>query len=447
MSEILFEEKILNFLKTLVESERNYLEFWIEIEEGYSVEKRDHKLFKKENFKEFGLAVRYIDHKGRCGFAFTTSSEIEAIKNAYQKAKELSLYGVSSKVPEKNWSYPKVEVVSCKKLALSESISLLEEVERRVLNFHPSISRVEKCSFEETWAKYIFITKDSELTWEGPFYYFSISVVAESKEKSASSFEWNLATDLNKLEIFDRTDLACKKALALSKTKKGKSLKVPVLLPPFVVVNFLEVLSFSFLGDEVLKGRSFLKDKLGKKTFSENITLYDDGLTFSLVESRPFDDEGAPQNKKVLVENGIVKQFLFNTYWKEKAKEKGLNMVVTGNARRDSLGSLPKISPTNFYLKSGNLKPEDLLKREREIFEVLETLGTHTINPISGDFSIGVSGIYYKEGEPREYFCELALSSNLFELFLKVIEVGSDLKFYGNIGSPTLLIEKLDLGG
>lgn len=441
------EEKLLNFIKGLLEKEKNFVEFWIEIEEGLGVEKRDSKVFKKESFEDFNLTVRYFDNGGKCGLAFTTSSEISAIKEAYQKAKELSWCGVLSKFPKEQFIYPEIPSVSFKKLSFSEILDLLDETERRALSFHPSILRVEKCSFEKTQTKYVLLTRDRELIWECPFYTFNISVVAEGKEKSGSSFEWNLATDLDRLEIFERTELACKKALALSQTKKGKSLKISVLLPPLVVIDFLEVLSFSFLGDEVLKGRSALKDSLEKKVFSEKITLYDDGLTPSLVESRPFDDEGVPQNKKVLVENGLVKQFLFNTYWGEKAKEKGLNKVVPGNARRSSLDSLPKISPTNFYLKEGSFKPEDLLKMEKEIFEVLETLGTHTVNPISGDFSVGISGIYYRKGEPVEYLCELALSGNLFELFFKVIEVGNDLKFYGNMGSPTLLIEKLDLGG
>ena len=164
-------------------------------------------------------------------------------------------------------------------------------------------------------------------------------------------------------------------------------------------------------------------------------------------ESRPFDDEGSAQNKKVLVEKGVVKSFLFDTYWKKEAEKKGFKEIKTGNSRRPDISSFPKISSTNFYIEKGDLEKEKLIKLENEIFEVLEILGAHTANPISGDFSLGVSGIYYKNGEPVDYFCEMALSGNLFELFKNIVEIGSDLTFYGSTGSPSLLIEKMDLGG
>lgn len=447
MKKKLSKEKLIDFLKNLIEKEDHYLEFWLEIERGIKVEKREHKIFKKESFEDYSLTIRYFDSKEKCGLSFTTSLEFSVIKEAYQKAKNLATYGITNKFPEGDFNYPELKPLPFKKLEFSEIIDLLEEAENKALKFHPSISQVERCNFEATQVEYLLLAKNRELFWERPSYTFSISVVAEGKEKKASSFEWNTTVELENLEIFERTKLACQKALALSKTKKGKSLKVGVILPPFVAINFLEVLSFSFLGDEVLKGRSFLKDKLGQKVFSEKVTLYDDGINPSLFESRPFDDEGVPQNKKVLVEKGVIKQFLFNTYWGEVAKNQGLEKVSLGNARRETIDSLPKIAPTNFYLERGESSPEDLLKREKEVLEILETLGTHTINPISGDFSLGISGIYYLKGEPLDYFCEVALSGNLWELFSKIVEVGKDLKFYGNIGSPTLLIEKLDLGG
>jgi Predicted Zn-dependent proteases and their inactivated homologs len=284
------------------------------------------------------------------------------------------------------------------------------------------------------------------LFWESPFYSFIISVVAKNN-KEAEAYEWYEGVEFNYQTLLERIELACQKAIALSKTKKGKNLKIPILFPPFLAVNLLELLEFSFLGDEVLKGRSFLKDKLEKEVFNEKITLFDDGINPSLPESRPFDDEGVAQNKKILIEKGIVKTFLFDTYWKGEAEKRGFKEIKAGNSRRPDFSSFPKISSTNLYLKNGEVSKEDLIRAEKEVFEVLELLGGHIANPISGDFSFGVSGIYYKEGEVLDYFCEMALSGNIFELFKNVLELGSDLTFYGSIGSPSLLVEKMDLGG
>ena len=92
---------------------------------------------------------------------------------------------------------------------------------------------------------------------------------------------------------------------------------------------------------------------------------------------------------------------------------------------------------------------EDIKKflNQGEFFEILEVLGTHTADPISGDFSFGASGILYKNGEPVDYFSEVAISGNIFEVFESVIAVEKELTFYANFGIPTLVVEKIDIGG
>jgi len=86
------------------------------------------------------------------------------------------------------------------------------------------------------------------------------------------------------------------------------------------------------------------------------------------------------------------------------------------------------------------------LKRFPQVFEVVEILGAHTADPISGEFSFGASGILYSQGEPVAYLSEMALSGNLFEVFERVVELGSDLTFYGSTGSPSILVEELEIG-
>ena len=437
--------KFLEVIKKL--SQKEPLEFWIEIEEGIEIEKRDRKKFLEEKYFDQSVSVRYLNEKGKAGLSYATSLDLSKIEEAALKAKVLSDYGVPSFFPEKSENYPEIFSVAPINVSLEELNEKLNELEEKAFSFDSSISRVEKIKISCGKIKYILVRNEIELIWEKPFCDFIISVVAKNKDKEASSYEWYEGLEFNYEELLKRVKLACKKALALSKAKKGKGLKIPILIPPFIAVEILDLLEFSFLGDEVLKGRSYLKDKLEEKIFNEKITLFDDGINPFLPESRPFDDEGSAQNKKVLVEKGVVKSFLFDTYWKKEAEKKGFKEIKTGNSRRPNISSFPKISSTNFYIEKGSLEKEKLIKLENEIFEVLEILGAHTANPISGDFSLGVSGIYYKNGEPVDYFCEMALSGNLFELFKNIVEIGSDLTFYGSTGSPSLLIEKMDLGG
>ncbi len=428
-------------------SQKEPVELFIEIEEGLEIEKRDGKLFLEERYVDESISVRYLNKEGRAGLSYTTSLDFSSVKTAVSKAKLLSEYGVPSLFPEIEKEYPDIFYKTANEVSLEELKKRVNELEERAYSFDTAISRVEKIKLSLGKIRYTLVRNGSCLKDEKPFCTFLISVIAKHKEKSASSYEWYEGGELDFKILEERVELACGKALALSKTRKGKKLKIPVLFPPFVAVELLELLEFSFLGDEVLKGRSYLKDKLGKKVFNDGLTIFDDGINPELPESRPFDDEGVPQNKKILVEKGVIKNFLFDTYWKAVAEKKGLEEFKAGNSRRPDFSSFPKISSTNLYVEKGNLKKEDLIEKEKEVFEVLEVLGAHTANPISGDFSFGVSGIYYRNGEPVDYFCEMALSGNLFELFKNIAKIGADLTFYGSLGSPSLLIEKMDLGG
>jgi len=437
----------MEFLKEIKKiSQKEPVEFWIEIEEGFELEKRDRKDFLEEKYVDQNVSLRYLNKDGKAGLSYSASLNLLDLEVSVLKAKALSSYGVPSIFPEKEEKYPEIYFSKDLNISVNEVKEKLTELEEKAFGFDSSITRVEKIKLSFGKIKYILIRNELELFWESPFYSFIISVVAKNN-KEAEAYEWYEGVEFNYQTLLERIELACQKAIALSKTKKGKNLKIPILFPPFLAVNLLELLEFSFLGDEVLKGRSFLKDKLEKNVFNEKITLFDDGINPSLPESRPFDDEGVAQNKKILIEKGIVKTFLFDTYWKGEAEKRGFKEIKAGNSRRPDFSSFPKISSTNLYLKNGEVSKEDLIRAEKEVFEVLELLGGHIANPISGDFSFGVSGIYYKEGEVLDYFCEMALSGNIFELFKNVLELGSDLTFYGSIGSPSLLVEKMDLGG
>ncbi|QER41211.1 TldD/PmbA family protein [Thermodesulfobacterium sp. TA1] len=419
------------------------LEFWIEKEEGKSLEKREGKVFLEERYEDQNLTVRYLNPNGKAGLSYTTSLEETDVILAINKAKVLSEQGMPASFPEEKpseFTSPQV----C--LPTEDFSSILAELEEEALRFE-RIKKVEKIKLSWGKEKIALLRKDLVLIWEAPFYTFFISVVACDNSKEASSYEWFEGRSLEKKVLKQRVKEACLKASLLSQAKKGEPLKVPVLFPSFLAIDLLEILEFSFLGDEVIKGRSFLKDKLGKPLFSENLTLVDDGLTEGLVETRPFDDEGAPQNIKVLIDRGVVNGYLFDSYWKKQAEAMGLGVFSAGNARRPDFKNSPKVSATNLYFKEGSYTKEELLSFYPQVFEVLELLGAHTADPISGEFSVGVSGVYYKNGEPVKVLSEMALSGNIFEMLKQVVAVGKDLRFYGSLGSPTLLIENIDLGG
>lgn len=164
------------------------------------------------------------------------------------------------------------------------------------------------------------------------------------------------------------------------------------------------------------------------------------------IGTKPVDDEGMPGSKKTLISEGRLTGFIHNTY---TAKKDGA--ASTGNAVRGSFKSLPGVDVTNLYIEPAE-KPRvkgqgnnSLIKSVSKGILVLDAMGVHTANPISGDFSIGISGLWIENGEVAYPVKEALISGNILDMFKKVKGVGNDLRFYGSIGSPSLLIGEMDI--
>jgi len=431
-------QEILDYLRELSLKDPS-LEFFLTIDAGKVYEFRDCKPFLEKAYEEKSLSIRYLNAKGLSGISYTLDLSRGGILEAIERARFLSEKGLPGFYPELSETYPEVEMPPFEEVSREKIGEILEEV-RRVVFSKKEIKRLEKENLSFGQESLYLIRKGKVLSFEVPQYSFLMSVVAESKKRSASTYAYQSGTSLKKIDFLKLAEEAVFKARALSLAEKGASKRVSVLFPPETALDLLSILAFSFKGDEVFKGRSFLKDKLGKKVFSEKLTLLDNGLYPEGPETRPFDDEGVPQRKTILVKEGVVEGFIWDSFF---GKESG--RASTGNARRPDPSSPPKVDFTNFFLEKGKLSKRELLTLEKEVFYVLEVLGAHTANPISGDFSFGVSGILYREGEEAGYLSEMGLSGNIFELF-KDLEVGEDLTFFGDTGSPSLLFPSLDLG-
>jgi PmbA protein len=156
------------------------------------------------------------------------------------------------------------------------------------------------------------------------------------------------------------------------------------------------------------------------------------------------DDEGVPSQEKTVIHEGVLKAYLYNTYTARKA-----GAVSTGNAARGGFSTLPSVGVSNLFLEpvlGTSVFPKERLFAEigRGLY-VTDAMGVHTANPISGDFSVGVTGLWIEGGEIAFPVKEAVLSGNILELFGKIGAVGDDLRFFGNIGAPSLIICGADI--
>ena len=219
----------------------------------------------------------------------------------------------------------------------------------------------------------------------------------------------------------------------------------------------------------IYRHATFFADMLGQQVAGENITVIDDGtLIFDraldpatgLVSSyfatdapadpcthriggfgtSPFDGEGLPTRRTVLVENGILKNYVMNTYTARK-----LGMTSTGNASR-SLASNPGIGAGNFFLQPGTLTPEQIIGDVKNGLYVTETMG-FGVNLVTGDYSQGAAGLWIENGELAYPVEEITIAGNLKDMYRNISAIGNDLVFRTASAAPTLRIDGMTIAG
>jgi len=209
---------------------------------------------------------------------------------------------------------------------------------------------------------------------------------------------------------------------------------------PRTARSLLDNLFEAVHGMLIYRNESFLAGKLGEKVASENVTIYDDGTIPGLFGTSPFDDEGVPSRRTAVIERGVLKNYLLNTYAARK-----LGMKTTGNASRGLTGNAG-IGHGNFYLEKGVQAPDEILAGITEGFYVTELMG-FGVNIVTGDYSRGASGLWIRNGELAFAVSEVTIAGNLMDMLKNVEAVGSDLQFRGSMAAPTLKIGEMTVGG
>jgi PmbA protein len=213
-----------------------------------------------------------------------------------------------------------------------------------------------------------------------------------------------------------------------------------VIFDPMVAASILEHIFEGVNGDSVYRGASFLAGKLGQKIAGDNVTVLDDGTIPGGFGTSPFDGEGIPTRRTLVIEKGILSSYLLNTYTAKK-----LGLQTTGNASRGLAGT-PGIGPGNYFLQPGKKTPREIIGDVKEGLYVTEFLG-HGANLVTGDYSRGASGLWISGGELTYPVEEITVAGNLKDMFFHISEIANDLEFRGSVASPTIRIDGLMVGG
>ena len=234
--------------------------------------------------------------------------------------------------------------------------------------------------------------------------------------------------------------IAAQRVIRRLGARKVETQKVPVIFEPRTARSLLDHLFDAIDGRAIYRSASFLAGKLGEKIASESVNIIDDGTLAGLMGTSPFDDEGVPSRRTVVVENGVLRNYLLNSYAARK-----LGMRTTGNASRGITGNAG-ISNGNFYLEKGTQTPEALIRGVKNGLFVTELIG-QGVNVVTGDYSRGAAGVWIRDGELAFPVSEVTIASTLQDMLQGIVGIADDLRFRGSMESPTLMIREMTVGG
>lgn len=422
-------------------------EAYISAGEELSIEIRNQEIEALTTARERGLGLRVII-EGRVGFAYTTDFSQAALDETVERA--LANAGKATPdeyncLPAAAGEYPRLDLFDPEidRKPLKDKIELAREIERQARATDPRVKITESCSYSDS--RYIVALVNSQgvsATYYGASCGASIFVVAAEGDESQTGF--SLASSL-KIADLDPAKIGregATRAVRLLGAQRIPTQRAPVIFDPYVTANFLVVIAPALAADAVQKGKSLFRGKVGEVVASPAVNIIDDGRLPRGIASAPFDGEGVPTERTVLIQNGTLQGFLHNTY---TAAREGVRS--TGNGARGSFKITPEVGTTNFYLAAGDRAPEDLIKEVSRGLYVTDVLGMHTANPISGDFSVGVMGLWIENGQFAGPVRGVAIAGNIIGLLKSIEAVGSDLTFFGATGAPTIRIASMCISG
>lgn len=394
--------------------------------------------FAKEEIM-LGLGIRVL-YEDKMGFAYTTDmNKLEnTAQNAYSNAK-LNQADKNFSFAEKS-KYPKIDNnidEKNKDLDLDEITSFMKNMINIANdnNCNPTSGEFSKSYDEEILINSNGVEVKDKNTYFGA--YIAVNAIENNELSSAYDTIYSRKYDeLNGDELANNVSKLAKDSIGGVKVDTKDT---NVILDYHAAIGILSTFMQGFSGDNVVRGRSMLKDKVGETIVSEDLSIYDDGIYSGGLNSCKFDSEGTASQKTNLVKNGVLEGFIYDIYNGNKANEKS-----TGNGFR-SFNSTPSISYSNLIFDFDDKKDINNIK---EGVLATDVLGAHTANPITGDFSLEVSnGFIIKDGEYDNPIKKAMISGNVYSMLKECEAIKSEIKQYGPFILPKIVLPNLRVIG
>ncbi len=396
-----------------------------------------------------GIGIRVI-RDGRTGFAYAGTLDAAAVADVLAEARDNVEFGTRDEwaglaepdgvpmVPQELWS----EALAAYRT--DDKITLAKELERLTLAVDPRI-RVDDANYSDVAVESaVASTTGVRQAGRENGCYVVVSTLADDGDETQTGFGFSVGRSPHEFDLAKAAGEAADRATRLLGATKPQSRRLTVVLDPYVTASLLGVVSSTLNGEAVAKGRSMFKDRVGEQVASPLFTLVDDPTNPLAYSATELDGEGLAARRNELISGGVLQGFVHNSY---SARRVGARS--TGNAVRGGFKSTPGVGCLALQLQPGTRDQSALIADIDDGVLVQMVQGLHSgVNPISGDFSVGASGLTITNGQVGAPIREFTIASTLQRMLLDVVEVGNDVDWLPmSAAGVSLVIRDITVSG
>ncbi len=399
-----------------------------------SVEVRDGAVENAITRGERGIGVRVL-RGGHVGFAYTSDLSASGIEECVTSARDIA--SVTEPDPDVSIATRKIESPDLKLYepgiddrSVEQRTNVALAVERAAKAVDARISGFRKTTYSDgSLTTVVATTSDVRGSYRETYFSVGTSAVATEGEERQVGYHGEAKRRFGLVDPDAVGRVAAERAVGKLGAQPFKTQRLPIVLDPFMGMSLLGAIIPLFSADAVIKGKSLFAGKTGMAIASDQVSIIDDARTPGALRTAPFDGEGVATTTRTLVEGGVLRGYL--------------SSLKTAKKTAPS-----RIGAANFHLGPGATGPDELVRGLDRSLRITSLLNLHTIDPISGEFSLGATGEYLEKGERRYPVQGITIAGNLTSLLSSITGVANDLVFGSSgIGSPTFVISELSIGG
>ncbi len=397
-----------------------------------------------------GIGIRIVSQK-RVGISYAGTLEPDEIARAVAEARDNARFGSADPyagVASPDDVAPANLDVWANDLGATSTQAKIDaamSLEKATLSLDKRIRSLNSANYGDVSAEAAVLNSRGVVAYTRQTYCWAwVYALASQNEETQTGYGMHASRDFAGLDIEHAANEAAKKATRMLGATKPTSGLFRAVFEPDISSALISIISSTLSAESVQKGRSIFAGRLGESVAAAELTLVDDPTDKRFFSAASFDDEGLASRRNVLIENGELKSFLYDSYTGRKDDHPS-----TGSAIRGGIAGSISPGPRATMLAAGDASPEEIVAKVNDGVLIQSISGIHSgVNPISGDFSVGAEGIQIRNGELQGAIKEFTIASNLQKMLKDIVSVGSDLTFRpGGSAGVTLAIDNINVSG